>query len=98
MRFFHLDFREVDVLARRIYNACAIFRQSTDVKSGGRSQQPSVFGRLLTGGPQRTVTSRPEESQSSKEKDHLMQQYFQSFTLVMVFRSLVTLRIILFNQ
>ena len=70
--FFHLDFHEVRVLARRIYNACAIFRQSSDVKSGERSQQPSVFGWLLTGGHQCTVTSRPEESQSYLPKKKII--------------------------
>ena len=51
--FFHLNFLNAQgILAQRIYDACTIFRQFSDVKSGGQSQQPSILGQLVSGKPQ----------------------------------------------
>ena len=59
MRFFHLNFLNVGgIFAKKIYNACAIFRQFFDVENGGRSQQQSVLGQLVSGKRQ----SCPKES------------------------------------
>ena len=58
--FFHLNF----LIAQKIYNAHAIFRQFSDVKNGGRSQQPSVLCQLVTGESQRTGISCLKESLS----------------------------------
>ena len=63
MRFFHVNFLNAKgILAQKIYNACAISRQFSDVKNGGQSQQPSVLGQMVTGEPHRTGISRPKES------------------------------------
>ena len=63
MRFFHLNFLNArGILAQKIYNAHAIFRQFSDVKNGGRSQQPSVFCQLVTGESQCTEIRCPMES------------------------------------
>lgn len=63
MRFFQQNFLIArGILVQKIYNARAIFCQSYDVKNGGRSQQPSVLGQLVTAEPQRTGISRPRES------------------------------------
>ena len=42
------------------FSKCArYFNPFSDVKNGGRSQQPSVLGQLITGEPQRTgISSR----------------------------------------
>ena len=65
MGFFHLNFLNArGILAQGIYYGSTIFRQFSDVKSGVRSQQPSILGRLVTVEPQRTGISRPKESQS----------------------------------
>ena len=50
------------ILTQKIYNAPAIFRQFSDVKNGGRSQQPSILCQLVTGEFQRTRISCPKES------------------------------------
>ena len=44
------------ILAQKIYNACAIFREFSDVENGEQSQQPSVLGQLVE--PQCTGISR----------------------------------------
>ena len=63
MRFFHPNFLNARViLAQKIYNACTIFHQFSDVKNGGQSQQPSILGQLVTSEPQRTRISCPKES------------------------------------
>ena len=55
MRFFHLNFENAQgILAQKIYNAHANFRQFSDVKSGVRSQQPSVLCQIVTGEFQHT--------------------------------------------
>ena len=44
MRFFHLNFLNArGILAQKIHDAHAIFRQFSDVKNWKRSQQPSVL-------------------------------------------------------
>ena len=50
------------ILVQKIITRGAIFCQSYDVKNGGRSQQPSVLGQLVTAEPQRSGISRPKES------------------------------------
>ena len=63
MRFFYLSFLNARVtLAQKIYNVRAIFRQFSDVKNGGQSQQTSALCRLVTVEPQSTGISCPEES------------------------------------
>ena len=63
MHFFHQNFLNArGILAQKTYNAHAIFCQFSDVKNGGRSQQPSVLGQLVTGEPQRTRIRHPKES------------------------------------
>ena len=63
--FFHLNFLIArGIFAQKIYNAHAIFRQFSDVKNGGRSQQPSVLCQLVTGESQRTGISCLKESLS----------------------------------
>ena len=54
--FFHLNFLN----ARGIltHKFIAISRQFSDVKNKGRSQQPSLFGQLVNGEPQRTPTQQ----------------------------------------
>ena len=48
--FFHLTFLNArGILAPKIYNVQAIFRQFLDVKNAGRYQQPSVLCQLVTG-------------------------------------------------
>ena len=44
MRFLHLNFLNArGILAQKIHNADAIFRQFSDVKNWEQSQQPSVL-------------------------------------------------------
>ena len=63
MRFFHLNFLNAQgILAQKIYNKHAIFRQFSDVKNGVRSQQPSVLCQLVTCKSQRTGISCPKEN------------------------------------
>ena len=63
MHFFHLNFLVVrGILAQKTYNARTIFCQFSDVKNGGRSQQPSTLDQLVTSEPQRTGISCPKES------------------------------------
>ena len=63
MHFFHLNYLNAQgILAQKIYSARAIFHQFSDVKNGGRSQQPSVLGQLVTSEPQYTGISHPKES------------------------------------
>ena len=50
--FFHLNF----------LNAQTIFRQFSDVKNGGQSQQPKVLCQLVNDESQRTGISCPKES------------------------------------
>ena len=50
------------ILAQKIYNVCAIFCQFSNVKNGGRSQQPSILGQMVTGEPYCTGISFPKES------------------------------------
>ena len=59
MHFLHLNFLNVQgILAQNMYNVCVcVFRQFSNVKSGRRSQQPSVFSQLVTSEPQRTSIS-----------------------------------------
>ena len=49
MRFFHVKFLNApgSLAQKNIYNACAIFRQFSDVQNGGRSQQPNVVGDIF---------------------------------------------------
>ena len=50
--FFHLNFLNArGILAQKIYNASAIFRQSSDVKNWWRPQRPSVIGQLVPVSP-----------------------------------------------
>ena len=63
MRFFHLNFPNAQgILAQRIYNVCTIFHQFSDVKNGGRSQQPSALDQLVTDESHRTRISCPKEN------------------------------------
>ena len=63
MRFFHLNFLNAwGILAQKIYNAHAIFRQFSDVKNGGWSQQLSVLCNVVTGESQCTRISCPKEN------------------------------------
>ena len=44
MRSFHLNFLNAQgILAQKIYNPHAIFRQFSDVKNGGQSQQQNAL-------------------------------------------------------
>ena len=61
--FFHRNFlNALGILAQKIYSALTIFRQFSDVKNGGRSQQPSIHCQLVSGESQRTGISCPKES------------------------------------
>ena len=63
MRFFHLNFLNTrGFLAQKLYVVHAIFRHFSDVKNGGRSQQSSVLGQLVTGELQRTGINYPKEN------------------------------------
>ena len=63
MHFFDLNFLYVQgILAQKIYNAHTIFRQFSNFKNEGRSQQPSTLGQLVTEEPQPTRISCPKES------------------------------------
>ena len=63
MCVFHLNFLNVQgILAQKLYDANTIFRQFSDIKNGGWSQQPSVLGQIVTGEPQHTGISWPKES------------------------------------
>ena len=65
MRFFHLNFLNAqDILAQKIYNAHAIFRQFSDVNNAVRSLQPSVLCQLVTSECRRTGISCPKKYQS----------------------------------
>ena len=61
--FFHQNFLNAQViLAQKLYYAHTTFCQFSEVKNGGRSQQPSVFSQLVTSEPQHTGISCPKES------------------------------------
>ena len=63
MLFFHLRFLNVrGILAQNMYNACTIFCQFSNVKNGGQSPQPSIFGQLVTSDPERIGISCAKES------------------------------------
>ena len=63
MCFFHLNFLNVQgILAQKVYDANTIFRQFSDIKDEGWSQQPSVLGQMVTGEPQHPGISWPKES------------------------------------
>ena len=65
MHFFDLNFLNVQgILAQKIYNAHAIFREFSSIKNGGRSQQLSALDQLVTGEPQPTRISCLKESWS----------------------------------
>ena len=65
MRFFDLHFLNAQgILAQNTYNAHTIFRQFSNIKNEGRSQQPSAVGQLVTGEPKPTRMSCPKESLS----------------------------------
>ena len=52
MCFFQLSLLNArGIIAQKIYNPRAIFRQFFDAKNGGPSQQPSVLDQLVTGEP-----------------------------------------------
>ena len=56
MRFFDLNLPNVQgILAEKICNVHTIFRQFSNIKNEGRSQQPSALGQLVTGDPQTTT-------------------------------------------
>ena len=60
---FNLNFlNNLSVLAQKICNVHAVFRQFSDVKNGEPSQQPSVVCQLVTSESQRTGISCPKES------------------------------------
>ena len=50
------------ILAKKMYNANPIFRQFSEVKNGGRSQQPRILCQLVTSESQRTGISCPKKS------------------------------------
>ena len=64
--FFHLNFSSLmwGILAQKIYNVHAIFRQFSDIKYGGWCQKPSILCQLVTSESQCTGISSPTESQS----------------------------------
>ena len=65
MRFFDLHFLNAQgILAQNTYNAHTIFRQFSNIKNEGRSQQPSAVDQLVTGEPKPTRMSCPKESLS----------------------------------
>ena len=50
--FFDLNFLYAQgILAQKIYNAHTIFRQFSNFKNEGPSQQPSALGQLVTDEP-----------------------------------------------
>ena len=56
MRFFDLNLPNVQgILAEKICNVHTIFRQFSNIKNEGRSQQSSALGQLVTGDPQTTT-------------------------------------------
>ena len=55
------------LLAQKNYNALANFRQFSDLKNRGRSQQRSVLGQFVIGELQGTGISCPKESKSFNE-------------------------------
>ena len=63
MHFFHQRFLKVQgILATKIQDVGAIFRQFSDIRNGGQSQQPSILGQLVSSEPQCKRISRPKES------------------------------------
>ena len=63
MCFFRRNFLNVrGILAQKIYNAHAIFRQFSDVINGGQCQHPSALCELITDESQHTGISCPKES------------------------------------
>ena len=65
MRFFDLNLLNAQgILAEKICNVHTIFRQFSNIKNEGRSQQPSAVGQLVTGEPKPTRMSCPKESLS----------------------------------
>ena len=51
--FFDLNFLYAQgILVQKIYNVHTIFRQFSNFKNEGRSQQPSALGQLVTDEPQ----------------------------------------------
>ena len=63
MCFAHLNFLNAQgILAKKAYNARAIFGQFSDVKIGGQSQRPRGLGQLVTSEPQCSTISCAKES------------------------------------
>ena len=61
--FFYLNFLNAQgILAQKIFNVHAIFRQFSDIKMGNDPKQPSALGQLVTSEPQCTRISCPKES------------------------------------
>ena len=65
MHFFQLKYLNVrGILAQKFYNSHTIFLQFSDVKNGGRSQQPSILCQLVTDKSQGIGISCSKESYS----------------------------------
>ena len=63
MPFFHLNFLNAQgILFQKIYYEHTVFHQFSDVKNGRRSQHISILSLLVSGEPQHTRISHPEEN------------------------------------